>query len=148
MPIRMVQWLPSPAVSTFYGAASVRALHFCRGVMQIEQRVDGAEEESRAPALPMAYALLGALALSVVLFDQLTKAWISTSLGTRGEVELLGGLVQIHYTRNSGAAFGIFPAGGLLFAVVSVLVSIGIVVYYRRAARGPVLVRLGLGLIL
>jgi len=44
--------------------------------------------------------------------------------------------VGITNVRNSGAAFGIAPAGALLFLVASVVVSIGLVVYVLRTPGG------------
>src|SRR5207302_9836252 len=63
-------------------------------------------------------------------------------------VDLFGGLVRLDYTRNTGAAFSIFPTGSWAFAAIALVVSAGIVVYYRRVAGGPVVLRLALGLVL
>jgi signal peptidase II len=40
--------------------------------------------------------------------------------------------VGITNVRNSGAAFGIAPAGTWLFAIASVVVSVGLIVYVAR----------------
>jgi signal peptidase II len=98
-------------------------------------------------SLAVAYSGLLALAAAVIAADQVSKAAVTAALRTRS-VGLLGGAVHLTYARNTGAAFSILPAGGYAFAVVAFAVSAGIVVYYRRVASGPTLLRLGLGLVL
>jgi signal peptidase II len=80
--------------------------------------------------------------------DQAVKAIIAETLSDGRYVELLGGLVRLDYTRNTGAAFGLYQGGGVLFALIALGVSAGIVVSYRRLARSPFLIRAAVGLIL
>lgn len=94
------------------------------------------------------YALLLGCALTVLAVDQVLKALVVRSLQHGRLVDLLGGLIRIDFTRNSGAAFGMFQSGSLLFAAVAVLVSLGILIYFRRIAASPAPLRLALGLIL
>ncbi len=63
-------------------------------------------------------------------------------------ISWFGGLVRLDYTVNSGAAFGILQARGLVFILVAVIVSVGIIISYRRVVVSPLLVRIGLGLVL
>lgn len=95
-----------------------------------------------------AYAVLLGCALAVFVSDQILKALVVGSLRRGQYIDLLGGLVRIDFTRNSGAAFGMFQSGGFVFAAVALLVSAGIVVFYRRIAGSGILVRLALGLVL
>ena len=94
------------------------------------------------------YAVLLCCALVIFVSDQILKALVVSSLQHGKVMELFGGLVRIDVTRNSGAAFGMFQSGGLLFAAVAIFVSGGIVIFYRRIADSGILVRLALGLIL
>lgn len=113
------------------------------------QHVDSAfRASSRSPELLRRYAFLVTLAVAVVALDQLVKAIVTSELGTGRVVRLLGGVVQLDYTRNSGAAFGVFQTGGLFFVAVALVVSASILVFYRRVANSPQLVRVGLGLVL
>jgi signal peptidase II len=91
--------------------------------------------------------LLG-LALGVIALDQATKALVVHSLSHGRVINLFGGLVLLDYTVNSGAAFGILRARGLLFILVAVLVSGFIIVSYRRVVTSPLPIRIALGLIL
>jgi signal peptidase II len=65
-----------------------------------------------------------ATALVVVVLDQLSKYWVSQNLGLPGQphtVEVVGDVVRLSYTTNSGAAFGMFPAGTLFFTLVALI---------------------------
>ena len=53
------------------------------------------------------------------------------------EVPAIGHLVGITNVRNSGAAFGIAPAGTWLFTIASIVVSIGLIVYVARTPSRP-----------
>lgn len=94
------------------------------------------------------YTQLLGLALLIVAIDQVSKALVVHSLSGGRVIVLFGGLVQLDYTVNSGAAFGILQARGLLFIVVAVVVSVIIVVSYRRVVASPLVVRIALGLVL
>lgn len=88
---------------------------------------------------------VGALAFAA---DQISKALVETNLRNGNTIELLGGLVRLDYTRNTGAAFSLLQTGGWLFAIVAVAVSAGILLYLRRAGDTSLGVVIALGLIL
>jgi signal peptidase II len=126
---------------------------------RLRQHSDPVPDDGQAPARPDAgrrsadslvarYLVLLACALAVLALDQLIKALVVRSLQDGRFIDLLGGLVRLDFTRNSGAAFGMFQSRGVMFAAVAVLVSLGILVFFRRVANSSVLVRLALGLIL
>lgn len=110
--------------------------------------VSGARPVPGQHLLVSRYAFLIGLALSVLAVDQAVKAIVSSSLKDGRVLDLLGGLVRIDLTWNSGAAFGMFRADGGAFALIALAVSAGIVFSYRRVAHSPVVVRAALGLIL
>lgn len=101
-----------------------------------------------ATAVFRAYGFLLLVAACVVVVDQALKAAVVSRLSGGRYVEILGGLIRLDYTRNTGAAFGVLPTAGVLFALVAIGVSVGIVLAYRRLAAAPLAVRAALGLIL
>lgn len=103
--------------------------------------------ETAGRSLAGSYLVLFAVAAVVLIADQISKAEVSAKLRHR-TVEILGGLVRLDYTQNTGAAFSIFHNGGILFAAIAVAVSAGIVLSYRRLAGTPLLPRIALGLVL
>lgn len=78
-----------------------------------------------------------AVALGVVVIDQVTKALAVAYLRPRileGEVpvEILGPVLKLTYTENTGAAFGMGTGFTWIFAAIAVVVSI---VILRTATR-------------
>lgn len=105
-----------------------------------------AAAERGPQALP--YFFLLTVAMTVVFIDQVTKHLAQTSLSDGRFVDLFGGLLRLDYTENTGAAFSVFRSGGSVFVLIAIVVSVGILVYYRRAASAARIVRIALGLIL
>lgn len=95
------------------------------------------------------YLGLVGIASLVLALDQLSKYLVRTKL-TFGETwspfPWLEKVARIVYWNNTGAAFGLFPSGGLLFTLIAVVVSLAILYYYPRLPRGYLPLRLALGL--
>lgn len=89
-----------------------------------------------------------ATASLVVLFDQLSKAWAVAHLPLFGTTPLLPGLLELHLTRNTGAAFSLFTGHPELLGLVSLLVAMGVSVWIQRQASMVLARWLGLGLVL
>ncbi len=91
------------------------------------------------------FVLLGA-AGAIVAFDQWTKYLVRTRLllGESWAPLESAPFVRIVHWNNTGAAFGIFPAGGLIFTVVAVLVSGAILYYYPQIPRDQIGIRIAL----
>ncbi len=93
------------------------------------------------------WALFAAIAIGVVVVDQLVKAWVVANLAIGDSVQLIGDLVRIIHWRNSGILFGMLPQSAGAFAIVSLIVLGVIVFYHAKAGRGLV-VTIALGLLL
>lgn len=93
------------------------------------------------------WILFFALAIGVVVLDQLSKAWIVGTLEIGESLEVLGTWLRLVHWRNSGILFGMLPQSAGAFAIVSIAVAGIIVWYHARAGRGLV-VTLALGLLL
>jgi signal peptidase II len=72
----------------------------------------------------------------VFVLDAVTKNLVAASVPFGTEVPVVGHLVGITNVRNSGAAFGLVPAGAGVFTIASVVVSIALVVYVARTPIG------------
>ena len=73
-------------------------------------------------------------ALVVLALDQITKTWIIQTLGQTGQthsVEVVGDFIRLSYTTNSGAAFGMFPAGTWFFTLVA-LIAVPVLLFARN----------------
>lgn len=75
--------------------------------------------------------LFALTAAAVLLVDVLTKVLVVSELRDGPPVKILGGLIYLVHTRNTGAAFSL--ASG--FTVVLTAVAIGVIVVIVRVAR-------------
>jgi signal peptidase II len=85
--------------------------------------------QRRRGILPFSLAALG-----VVIADQLTKFWISSTL-QEGQSLFEAGIFKIvRFSPNTGAAFGLFQGRSLLLAIVA-LFGIALLLTYAFAVR-------------
>jgi signal peptidase II len=75
--------------------------------------------------------VLVAVALAALAADVVSKIIVVSTLQDRAPVRLLGGLLTLRETRNSGAAFSI----GTGYTIVFTLIACGVVVAILRTAR-------------
>jgi signal peptidase II len=97
------------------------------------------------------------LAIAVVVIDQLSKLWVDTNFelaalhpvpGAAQPTPILGDLVRIAKTYNSGGIFGLFGGSALILALSSTAVIVLIVVYQWRDGARSWLLTVALGLLL
>lgn len=73
----------------------------------------------------------------VFVLDRITKSLVAAQVAYGTEVPVVGHVVGITNVRNSGAAFGVAPAGASIFLLASIVVAIGLVVYVARNPGTP-----------
>ncbi len=92
-----------------------------------------------------------ALIAAVLLIDQLTKQLVLSRMAV-GQlwvpIEALSGVFRIVYVQNTGAAFGMFSGAGVVFSVIAVLVSVGMLVLHARTPAGAWGQRIAFGLVI
>ena len=88
------------------------------------------------------------VAVAVFAVDRITKTLAQRNLPLDKPVPVIDNLVYLTHTQNAGAAFSMGRSFGNFYLVFAILVSLGIVLFYRRLGRGQAWVRLGLGMIL
>jgi signal peptidase II len=87
------------------------------------------------------------IAATVWILDQLTKAWLVGQLSPGEVINVVGDLVRLIYSKNSGALFGLFRDNAVIFGIVSLAVIGLIVAYHARSGRSQYL-SIALGLLL
>ncbi|MDD4802543.1 MAG: signal peptidase II [Syntrophomonas sp.] len=55
----------------------------------------------------------------ILLFDQLSKFWIASTMLIGGSKTVIEGVLSLSYVHNRGAAFGILQGGWWLFLVIA-----------------------------
>lgn len=93
-------------------------------------------------------AVLLGTAAGIVVIDQLSKMWAVAVMQPRiqageGPIYLLGPLLRLTYTENSGAAFGFGAGYTWVFTIVAVVVGVVIVRFSRTITSLPWALALG-----
>lgn len=122
--------------------------------------VDGVERGTPAPAAAETapavadktsgrarWGVFLGVAGTVIVLDQVTKAWLVANVAVGEVMSVIGDLVRLVQSQNSGALFGLFRDQAILFALVSIGVIGLIVLYHGRAGRSLYL-SIALGLLL
>ena len=55
---------------------------------------------------PVRYSMLLGVGSLVVLIDQATKVWVDKTIPLYDSIPIVPGFLDLHYIRNTGAAFG------------------------------------------
>ena len=105
----------------------------------------GAPEGSSTgrPLWPVFIGIAG----TVLVLDQLTKAWVTSFLAPNASVQVIGDLVRLVHAQNDGGLFGFLRGQAIPFALVSLVVVALIVAYHGRSGRSSYL-SITLGLLL
>lgn len=97
------------------------------------------------------YALLFGVAGVSVAFDQWTKWWVRENIAFGGEwlpdwLMWLSPYARLVHWYNSGAAFGMFQNGNLVFTILAFLVIGAIIYYFPHAEPDDWTLKLAMGL--
>lgn len=93
------------------------------------------------------YLILTGGAGFIVALDQWTKYLVRSNLAlseTWSPFEWLAPYARIVHWNNTGAAFGIFPSGSMIFTIIAILVTIAILYYFPRVPSNQGALRLAL----
>jgi signal peptidase II len=87
------------------------------------------------------------LAATVLILDQITKAWLVANVSVGQVVNVVGDFVRLVFSQNSGALFGLFKDQAIVFGLVSIVV-IGVIVAYHARVGQSAYLSVALGLLL
>lgn len=79
--------------------------------------------------------LLAAVIVLWVVLDQWLKGFFAPGVEGRSSGTILFGLIDLHLVHNTGAAWGIFAGNPGLLALFSLLVCLGLLVYFFRSLK-------------
>ncbi|MBQ0139790.1 MAG: signal peptidase II [Kurthia sp.] len=88
------------------------------------------------------------IALFVIVLDQLTKWRIVKTMDVGEEITIWDPYFSLYSHRNGGAAWGMLQGQFWLFAVITVVVIVGIIFYYHKEAKGQPLFQASLMMLL
>ena len=97
------------------------------------------------------YGILFLIAGTLIGIDQWTKVWVRANIPLGGDwlpawLNWLMPYARIRFWYNSGAAFGIFQNGNLIFTTLAIIVAAAILYYMPRTSRKDWWLRLALAL--
>ena len=93
------------------------------------------------------WLLFLALAATILLLDQFTKAWLTSFLQPGQSVNVVGDYLRLVHSQNNGGLFGLFHGQAVVFGLISIVV-IGLIVAYHAKAGGGRYMSITLGLLL
>ncbi len=101
---------------------------------------------------PIRIALFG-LVLGVVGCDHATKAVAEARLAERAPIELVAGVLDLHYTQNHDVGFSLLRAippepRRLVILTLGLAMAVGIGWAFARARTAPILLQAGLAVLL
>lgn len=91
---------------------------------------------------------LGILVAFMVIFDQLSKYYIQSSMTLGESIPILPNIFHITYILNPGAAFGLFANQTFFFIVLAVLMIAAVIYFYSAIKRESTWMQVGIGLLL
>ena len=102
---------------------------------------------------PRRYNLLFGVGGLIVLIDQITKLWVHDTMRIYESRPIVAGLLDLHYIRNTGAAFGFLSDSHAGFRVPFFLlvssIAIGIILFlFHKLEESEVMMPLALSLVL
>lgn len=71
--------------------------------------------------------IMFAVALAVIVLDQVTKAWAVAALMGRNPIDVIGTLLRLTYVENTGAAFGLGAGLAWMFTIAAIIVTIVVI---------------------
>jgi len=87
------------------------------------------------------------LAIVIALVDQGIKYYVQSQMMLGMSIPVIKGFFHITYILNPGAAFSILEYQTILLIAITVSMLAALVYFYGLIAAGPVLMRLGAGLL-
>lgn len=75
--------------------------------------------------------LVTVLAVLITVFDQATKQWVRSTFSLHDGVTVVGGFFDLRYIQNTGAAFGMFEGHNHWLILLSAIVLILLIRYWR-----------------
>jgi signal peptidase II len=103
------------------------------------------------PSIVRKWLPLILFSLIVIVLDRLAKNWIIEHVPLGETLLLFPSLhpyLQITHTTNSGIAFGIGIGGNNLALLLSIIIVIGLLIYYTRIPQQTLIQPVGLGLVI
>lgn len=88
-----------------------------------------------------------AIAVFVVIFDQLAKFLVIHNIGPTDCFHIIPGLFDFVYVKNTGAAFSILSENTGILSIVSIIFCVGVLIYWYKKRPASTLLKASLCLL-
>jgi signal peptidase II len=95
------------------------------------------------------YVFLGTIAGTILIVDQISKLLVRTYLPINhswAPWDWMLPYVRLFHTQNTGVAFGMFQGANLLVAILAVIISVAIIIYFPRVPKTDWTLRVALSM--
>ena len=103
--------------------------------------------ERQLAAGPSQWVSLGAVALSALTADQLTKAAVTSRLELNEAAHVIGPL-SLHHVENSGIAFGLFSSATSFVILLTAIAVLWMLLFFARSGSRHGVLPIALGLVI
>ena len=103
--------------------------------MQGKRRASLVDTVRRSQRLAQARRKIFLLATIILASDQASKWWAVSYLEERDPIELLGGILKLNHTTNSGAAFNIGSNLTVFLTSFALIVATGLIIFARKVVE-------------
>jgi len=114
----------------------------------VPSRASSSDQGGGADAVTRAQLTLLSTALVITALDQVVKRVVVNAMEIGQSIDVLGTVVRLTRTSNTGGAFGLLRGRGSWFVAVSFIAAVAIAALSRQIARGRRIERLAFALVL
>lgn len=83
-----------------------------------------------------------------VILDRITKLWALKELAIGKDIVIIKDFFQFSYLENTGAAFGIFRDKTIFLAIITFIITLGILVYLFKYKPESLILRISLAFVI
>lgn len=94
------------------------------------------------------HILIFTTALSVLIFDQLTKFLIRTNFQLNDSIPIIKNILHLTYITNTGSAYGLFKDFNVFFIIFSFIVIFAIFYFMKQIKQNEKSLQFAIGLLL
>jgi len=83
----------------------------------------------------------------VLIFDQGTKLMVKTTMSLYESIPLIPNIFHLTYIENPGAAFGLLANQRVFFIVITTIILLAVIYFYKQLKGPHLLLRIALGMV-
>ena len=83
----------------------------------------------------------------VLIFDQGTKLMVKTTMSLYESIPLIPNIFHLTYIVNPGAAFGLLANQRVFFIVITTIILLAVIYFYKQLKGPHLLLRIALGMV-